>query len=121
MARGLAVAAVVCAVWFSRAGRRRQQRPGHLRDLQMKLTNAVDGDVITLNSSASPGGLCKAQYTLHSFPSRPRSRTTTRSGRSRDRRTDNDGFTDGLAGSAMLTGVDVHRLELQNSYSETAA
>src|SRR4051812_2779134 len=114
MARGLAVAAVAvcCLVVVAPAGAVNNVS-ATCADLQTKLTNAVDGDVITLNSSASPGGLCNAQYTLHSFPTPaafPNNYSQwTLKGR--------DGMNDGFDGTGLpgrvLTGVDVHRLELQ--------
>ena len=108
----LVVAAVAFFVSAGPAGA--AEKSATCADLQVVLNGAADGDVITLNSSAGPGGLCSAQYTLHSFPTPsafPNNYSQwTLKGR--------DGMNDGFDGSGLpgrvLTGVDVHRLELQN-------
>jgi hypothetical protein len=112
MARGLALAVLALLVVAAPAAA--VDKPATCANLQTVLNGAADDDVITLNSSAGPGGLCSAQYTLKSFPSPtvfPNNYTQwTLKGR--------DGMNDGFDGSGLagrvLTGVDVHRLELQN-------
>src|SRR3954464_5787356 len=114
MARGLALAAAVLLLLFAAAPAWAASGTYTCATLQAGINQAGQGDTITLNSSASPGGLCNAQYTLKSFPSPiafPNNYTQwTLTGRAGQ----NDGFDgSGLAGR-VLTGVDVHRLELQN-------
>src|SRR5215210_363460 len=110
MARGLAVAVVVFLVAAAPAGA--TEVSVTCVTLQSVLTNAADGDVITLNSSASPGGLCNAQYTLHDFGAFVSG--TPKSWTLKGRAGMNDGFDGtGLAGR-MLTGTNVHRLLIQD-------
>src|SRR6186713_2531066 len=114
MARGLAVA-VVAVVLLVAAAPPALAASGTFTcaTIQAGINQAANGDVITLDSGAAPGGLCPMQVTLKSFPSPiafPNNYTQwTLTGRTGM----NDGFDGtGLPGRVM-TGVDVHRLELQ--------
>ena len=109
MARGLAVAVVALLVAAAPA----QAASGTFTCAQLPgaLAAAVTGDVITLNSSASPGGLCDQQFTLRDFGAVTGTPATwTLKGR--------DGMNDGFDGSTLpgrvLTGDDVHRLLIQD-------
>lgn len=93
-------------------------KPATCATLQTVLNGAAQGDVITLNSSDGVGGLCHGHYDLKSFPSPiafPNNYTTWQF------QGDPSNGIDGFDGSdlngtteRMLTGVNVHRLELQN-------
>ena len=109
MARGLAVAVVALLVAAAPA----QAASGTFTCAQLPgaLAAAVTGDVITLNSSASPGGLCDQQFTLRDFGAVTGTPAIwTLKGR--------DGMNDGFDGSTLpgrvLTGDDVHRLLIQD-------
>ena len=54
----------------SRRPRRPRAARSRARSCQAALAAAVTGDVITLNSSASPGGLCDQQFTLTAISGR---------------------------------------------------
>ena len=93
-------------------------KPATCATLQTVLNGAAQGDVITLNSSEGVGGLSHGHSDLKSFPSPiafPNHYTTWQF------QGDPSNGIDGFDGSdlngtteRMLTGVNVHRLELQN-------
>ena len=111
MARGLAVAVVAVLLLAAAAPAQAASGTFTCATIQAGIDQAANGDVITLDSSAAPGGLCPMQVTLKSFPS-PLSNYTswTLTGRT--------GMNDGFDGSGLpgrvMTGTDVHRLELQD-------
>src|SRR3954469_14105744 len=69
MARGLALAAAVLLLLFAAAPAWAASGTYTCATLQAGINQAGQGDTITLNSSASPGGLCNAQDPLKRFPS----------------------------------------------------
>ena len=71
---------------------------------QNALTTASHDDVIILDSSASPGGLCNAQYTRHNFGTLAAGDTPndwTLKGR--------DGMNDGFDGSGLAAACSPER------------
>jgi hypothetical protein len=105
---GLLTAALAAALLLATAGSAGAVVvPATCSDLQAKLTAADDGQEIVLD------GLCTGQYTLPSFPDPVAFPNNYKVWTLRAAGTD-DGFDrQGVAGRA-LTGVDVHRLEIQN-------
>lgn len=111
MARRTAVAAVVALLVLTAAApARAASMTVDCDDLQAALDQVTgNGDVITLQ------GICNGSYQLHSFPD-PTGIETYKTWTLRGDPSGVNGF-DGtalMAGQRMLTGVDVHRLELQN-------
>jgi hypothetical protein len=111
MARGLAVAVVAVLLLAAAAPAQAASGTFTCATIQGGIDQAANGDVITLDSSAAPGGLCPMQVTLKSFPSPVSNYTSwTLTGRT--------GMNDGFDGSGLpgrvMTGTDVHRLELQD-------
>src|SRR4051794_564790 len=83
--------------------------------LQATLTGAVNGDVITLNSSNGPGGLCSGTYTLPSYLSptgiQPYNQVTLQ-GNPADGVDGFDRNNVGGANARALSGNDIHRWEI---------
>lgn len=112
MARGLAVAVALAACLVAAAPAGAAAVSATCATLQSVLNGAAQGDVITLNSSDGPGELCNAQYTLKSFPSPIAFPNTYTTWQLQGRTGQNDGFDGtGLPGR-VLTGINVHRLEI---------
>jgi hypothetical protein len=117
MARGLAVAVLTAgAMLLPGASAWAADKPATCLTLQAVLDTAADGDVITLDSSVGgTAGLCTGSYNLKNFGTSEPYAIWTLQG---DPSNGVDGF-DGGTGVAppaprMLTGVNVHRLEIRN-------
>lgn len=80
--------------------------------LQAQLDTVQSGDVVTLDSSDGPSGLCSSAYTLRTNPPGTQTTAITLKGDSSDANA--DGFDGTLAVGRVLTGVDVHRLEIND-------
>jgi hypothetical protein len=112
MARGLAVAVVAVVLLVAAAPAMAASGTFTCDQIQNAVNNAQHGDVITLDSSADPGGLCDNAITIDlgaGSPTPPEYKTWTLKGR--------DGQPDGFDGSSlpgrMITGVNVHKLTIQ--------
>ena len=114
MARGLAVAVVA-----ARSARRRRPRSGRERHVHLRHDpggHRPSGERRHHHAQLErlSGGLCPMQVTLKSFPSPTRIPNNYTQWTLTGRTGMNDGFDGtGLTGRVM-TGVDVHRLELQD-------
>lgn len=83
-------------------------------DLQTKLTNAQDGDVITLNSSDGTGGFCTGAYNLPTFPTPTGIESYKSITLQGDPSNGLDGFDRNEASGRALTGDDSHIWEIMN-------
>src|SRR5688572_32569343 len=112
MARGLAVAVVVLLL-VAAAPATAADKAATCATLPAVLGTVGDGDVVTLNSSDGPGGLCNFAVTLPDFDT-PGLGENYKIWTLQGRAGMNDGFDGTNVMGRVLTGNDVHRLLIQD-------
>jgi hypothetical protein len=112
---GLLIAVIAVLLGLLPASAQAAAKSATCATLQTVLDGAADTDVITLDSTDGPGGLCSGPYTLKAFPVQVLGGdyvTWTLTGNSADGHL--DGFDRNEVDGRALTGHNVHRLEIQD-------